>query len=136
MYKVPGATSSHLMARYLRLGLVAGVSFFSNLFLTYCLVDWIGMGPESAFAIVLCIIFTGNFLVTRYWVFRDRAVATDPWRQLRRCALVSCLFRVLEWAGFALLLNLTGLHYLFCLVLILGVSFVCKGFVYDRYVFR
>ena len=125
-----------LFSRFGRLGVVAVASFLINVLLTILLTEFLGLPPERSFALVLVLIFTANFIVTRHWVFRDRVAESNAWSQLLKCAAVSASFRVIEWGGFYLLLDTLNLHYALSLVGVLCVSFVTKSLIYERYVFR
>jgi len=74
-----------------------------------------------------------NFGVLRYYVFRGTHVPFTS--QLVRFLGSSGIFRMLEYGAFLLLAAFTGIHYLVTLVLVLGVSFGLKFFVYDSWVF-
>ena len=128
---------AHLIpARFIKLGVIAAVSFFGSLCLTFILTEWFGISPRLSFALVLVVVFTCNFMAARHWAFRERLIGSDPRRQLVYCALVSLGFRCLEWIGFAILSKVLVWHYMVSLTIVLVVSFTIKSIIFDRYVFR
>jgi putative flippase GtrA len=124
------------MTRFGRLGVVAVGSFLTNVLLTVVLIEWFGVQPVQAFAVVLVLIFFINFWVTRRWVFSDRVNGSNIWKQLVKCLSVSASFRCLEWLAFYLLIDVLRFHYVVTLVAVLCFSFVFKSLIYERFVFR
>lgn len=125
-----------VLHRYARLGIIAVGSFSLNLGLTIGLTEGLQLAPQVSFAVVLALVFAGNFLATRYWVFRDRINESNGWAHFIKCILVSAAFRGLEWLAFYWLLGVIDIHYTLALVGVLVVSFLAKSLVYDTLVFR
>lgn len=90
--------------------------------------------PHVAAAVGLALAFAANFVVLRLFVFRG---TKEP---LLRQSLVflgsSAVFRGLEWLGFYVLNVWLGVQYLAALIIVLGLSFMLKFFVYEGWVFR
>lgn len=126
----------NFIGRVRRLGLVAIASFLLNVLLTIIFTEVAGVAPQVSFAIVLVLIFSINFFVTRYWVFKDRVNDSNGWAQFIKCIAVSMTFRLLEWSSFYILLEKFALHYVAVLVGVLCISFAIKSLIYDRFVFR
>lgn len=131
-----GFIDMRLLNRFGRMGIVAGFSFLVNILLTVSLTKFLGAGPEFSFGIVLMLVFTMNFLLTRLWVFGDRASSANAWTQLKKCLVISFSFRFLEWVTFYMLFERLPWHYSVTLVGVLILSFLTKSVIYDRYVFR
>lgn len=74
-----------------------------------------------------------NFFALRYVVFSGTVVSVP--RQLLGYLGSACVFRGLEYVGFLLLNGLVAVHYLVALTIVLGISFLLKFLVYDKWIF-
>jgi putative flippase GtrA len=121
--------------RLARYSAAAGLSFGLTLGLTYVLVQQAGLRPPPAYAITLLTVFTVNFLIMRYWVYRDVTDKSRITRQLTLCAIVSFTSRLLEWCLFTGLVEGLAVPYLVAVVIVQVTLFAVKFGVYDRWVF-
>ena len=75
-----------------------------------------------------------NFFVLRLFVFRG--TQTGFLRQMLMFLASSGVFRAFEYGAFFVLNVFFHVQYLLALVLVLGVSFLMKFFVFDGFIFR
>ena len=74
-----------------------------------------------------------NFLVLRHLVFGSRSAPVAG--QFTRFLASSGIFRGIEYIGFLIVNKVLGIQYLLGLVIVLGLSFILKFIVYERFVF-
>lgn len=120
------------LAKLVRFGSGAIVSFGSTLAITYVAAEWLALDEKLAFAVSLVCVFFINFAYLRFFVFQSKS----PWlQQLGNFFGASIGFRVAEYVGYLLLLDLLQLQYLLAVVVVLTISFLAKFFVFNNKVF-
>jgi putative flippase GtrA len=91
--------------------LAGGPAFAVAIPLNYALVHWAGLGKTPAYAIVLALQTTVNFLICRAFVFE-----TKPEAKIGKDFLIflhgNVLFRLADWLVYILLTKYAGLPYL------------------------
>lgn len=126
--------NSQQIARVLRFGSGAALSFCSTLMITYMATEWLKLAEELSFAISLVTVFFINFFYLRVFVFRSMS---SPWEsQMRDFFLASIGFRGAEYIAFVILLNSLQLHYLISVVSVLAASFLIKYVFFHRTIFK
>jgi putative flippase GtrA len=123
----PQRVSSHekSLTRFKGYLAASALSFVVNIGLTSFLHEVISMKPMWAYGISLIVLLCINFLLMRYW--QKQFVAT---------ALTSFGFRVSEWVFFVGLNEFLRVNYLLAMLIVMGISFLLKFFVYDRLIFN
>jgi putative flippase GtrA len=92
-----------------------------------------GIRESIAAAAGLASAMVVNFLFLRHVVFASGATPIS--RQLTMFLASNGVFRVLEYLGFLVVIGMLNVHYLLALIMVLGVSFLFKFLVYERFVF-
>ena len=96
------------------------------------MVELGGFDPSLAAATALLLAFVVNFLMLKFYVYRN----DGRWQaQAVRYLLVAALFRLGEFGVFLAMHRLLGLFYVVALVVTLGLSFIAKFFAYYYLVF-
>ena len=119
---------------FFRFCLLTVMSFTINCGLTAFLHEVFAVDERIAFATALIVVFTVNFLMKRYYVFRARD--GDPKRQLLLFFFSSLGFRGAEYVAFLAVHSLLSIHYLVVVIGVLFISFIVKFFYYGMFVFR
>ena len=92
--------------------LAAGLpSFLLAVPLNWVLVEGFQWFESAAYALVLLFQVTINFFMCRWFVFTDRK-QTPVWTQFVQFLSGILLFRLADWALYALLVNVFGLYFL------------------------
>jgi putative flippase GtrA len=115
---------------------VSAVSFFLNVGLTAFLHEIINLKPMWAYGISLIILLCMNFCLMRYWVYRQEMQPGTLKKQFVATAATSIGFRLSEWLVFIGLNEFLGLYYLLAMLIVMGISFFLKFFVYDALIFN
>jgi putative flippase GtrA len=114
----------YVLAALLGVGIMLGVPVV--------MVELGGSDPSHAAAAALLAALVVNFLVLKFYVYRN----DGRWQaQAVRYLLVAALFRLGEFCVFLALHHLLGWFYVVALVVTLGVSFIAKFFAYYYLVF-
>jgi putative flippase GtrA len=96
------------------------------------MVELGGADPSLAAATALLMAFVVNFLILKFYVYRN----DGRWQaQAVRYLLVAALFRLGEFGVFLVLHRALGLFYVVALVATLGTSFIAKFFAFYYFVF-
>lgn len=117
-----------------RFGLLAVVSALLSFGLTIGLHELAGVPAYAAYAVALVVTFLVNFAAMRYAVFVAHTGSARG--QFALHGLTAITFRAGEYAAFLLLHSCLDLHYILVMVVIQGLSFLGKFFVYRNVVFR
>lgn len=99
----------------------------------YFLKEEIGTPAEVAVAISLFTAFVFNFFTMRYFVFKSKSAAM---KQLVHFGVSSGVFRLAEYIFFYIIYDVIGWHYLICLIISLGTSFVIKYLYHAHITFK
>ena len=121
-------------AALLKFGVGGVLSVSIALGMSALLHEVLGIRETFAAAGGLVSALTVNFFVLRYIVFAGTVVSIP--QQLAGYLGSAGVFRGLEYVGFLLLNTLVQIHYLVALTIVLGVSFLLKFLVYDKWVFK
>jgi putative flippase GtrA len=114
----------YVLASLLSAGITLGVPVV--------MVELGGFDPSLAAATALLLAFVVNFLMLKFYVYRN----DGRWQaQAVRYLLVAALFRLGEFGVFLAMHRLLGLFYVVALVVTLGLSFIAKFFAYYYLVF-
>jgi putative flippase GtrA len=120
-------------AALVKFGLGGVLSVSIALGTTALLHEVLGVREALAAAGGLVAALTANFFVLRYVVFRGTVVSVP--QQVLGYLGSAGVFRGLEYLGFLLLNGLVQIHYLVALTTVLGVSFLLKFFVFEKWIF-
>ncbi len=129
-----GVAPLRLTAAFGRFGLLAVFSAMMSFGLTIGLHELAGVPASAAYAVALLVAFVVNFLAMRYAVFVAHTGSARG--QFALHGLTAITFRAGEYAAFLLLHSCLDLHYILAMVVIQGLSFLGKFFVYRNIVFR
>jgi putative flippase GtrA len=134
----PQRVSSHekSLTRFKGYLAASALSFVVNIGLTSFLHEVISMKPMWAYGISLIVLLCINFLLMRYWVYRKHLQPGTLQKQFVATALTSFGFRVSEWVFFVGLNEFLRVNYLLAMLIVMGISFLLKFFVYDRLIFN
>jgi putative flippase GtrA len=118
------AAIRYVLASLLSAGITLG--------LPVVMVEVGGFDPSQAAATALLTALVVNFLLLKFYVYRN----DGRWQaQAVRYLLVAALFRLGEFCVFLALHQLLGWFYFVALVVTLGLSFIAKFFAYYYLVF-
>lgn len=119
--------------QFLKYILATGLSVSLTLGAPVALHELLGVMEEYAVALALGAAFLVNFFMARYFVFESIG---SPQGDFARFALLSIIFRFLEYLGFIVIFRFLDDYYVICLIIVLLFSFILKFCVYRSYVFR
>ncbi len=112
------------MVKYVITG---SVSFASYILLIYILTDWIGIWKYVSITVSHLIVFWLNFLLTKYWTFKEKQNNTMK----RQLIYYTCLFFVnlfLTYLIVYILTDILGVYYIIppiiCNIMIVGWNFI------------
>ena len=112
------------MVKYVITG---SVSFASYILLIYILTDWIGIWKYVSITVSHLIVFWLNFLLTKYWTFKEKQNNTMK----RQLIYYTCLFFVnlfLTYLIVYILTDILGVYYIIppiiCNAMIVGWNFI------------
>ncbi|TQV76259.1 GtrA family protein [Denitrobaculum tricleocarpae] len=126
--RVPGL-HQRTTVRYL---LATGLSVSVTLAIPVLLVELAGITPRVASAFAFSLALVVNFVTLKFYVYRSEG----RWQsQVVKYLITGALFRATEYAAFLVLHDGFGIFYALALVVVVGVSFVAKFFIYQVVIF-
>ncbi|MEM8550620.1 MAG: hypothetical protein AAGF10_07500, partial [Verrucomicrobiota bacterium] len=101
-------------------------NFSLTISLTYFFNEVLHFHASVAYAITLLIVFVWNFVIVRFWVFKDSQSQRSTANFFAYAVIITFAARVCEWSVFMLVSNLIEINYLLLITAITGTSLILK----------
>ncbi len=124
----------NIVRKGLRFGIATVAAFVIHLVVNVGGHELLGISSNVLYPISLVLISLSTFLFCRFFVYpegREKSMAVQGWWFI----VSSVLFRLLEWGCFAFLLNIVGLWYVVCIVIVQVTGTLSKFFFYNFFIF-
>ena len=121
-------------AAFGRWSLASVFSFSMVVGLTAFLHEVCHVGEQIAFLVPLVILFTANFFICRFFVYRSHAGSLG--RQFAGYAVSVAGFRIAEYLVYWFLIDVMNVWYLLAVFFVVPTSFVVKFLAFGGLVFR
>ena len=100
--------------------LINSVNFIGNIFLVVFFKEKLDISPQSAYAMMIIVLFCVNFLLFRYVVYKSRKMGFQ--KQFLRYFVATVAIRVIEFLAFAKVENLVDDYRLAVVIVTIGAT--------------